>query len=64
MQLSLDDLDGVERQQFDRDRRAWQSRLEGIDADREREMTRLRARFDGVRELVFPFAVAVCVADR
>lgn len=64
VQLILDDLDGVERQQFDRDRRAWQSRLEGLDADRERELSRLRVRFDGVRELVFPFAVAVCVANR
>lgn len=63
VQLMLGDLEGAERQQFDRDRRAWQSRLEGLDTDRESELARLRARFQGVRELVFPFAVAVCVAD-
>ena len=63
VQLSFDELDQDERQQLDRDRRAWQARLEGLDNERDRELTTIARRYAGVRELVFPFAVALCVPD-
>lgn len=63
VQLTLDDLGDAERQQLERDRRAWQARLEGLEDERARELTTIRERYAGVRELVFPFAVAVCVPD-
>jgi superfamily II DNA or RNA helicase len=62
-QLSFDDLDATERRQWDRDRRAWQDRLDGLDDTRDRELRALDARFSGIRPLVFPFAV-VCVSPR
>ena len=68
VQLTLDDLDDSERQQLDRDRRAWQTRLDGLGDERARELAAIASRYAGVRELVFPFAVALCVpgdgADR
>lgn len=60
-QLSFDDLDRAERSQFDRDRRAWQERLDRVDADRELQLEALRMRYGTTHELVFPFAVALCV---
>jgi superfamily II DNA or RNA helicase len=63
-QLSFDDLDVTERQQLDRDRRAWQDRLDGIEADRHRELEAVGRRFAGARNLVFPFAVALCTSER
>jgi hypothetical protein len=63
VQLTLDDLDDSERQQLDRDRRAWQTRLDGLEDERTRELASIAARYAGVRELVFPFAVALCVPD-
>jgi superfamily II DNA or RNA helicase len=63
IQLSLDGLDPAERQQFDRDRRAWQDRLDHLEETRRAELATLEARYGEVRELVFPFAVAVCVPE-
>jgi len=63
IQLTLDDLNDSERQQLDRDRRAWQTRLDGLEEERKRELATIAARYAGVRELVFPFAVALCVPD-
>jgi len=63
VQLSFDELDQEETQQLERDRRAWQARLEGLDAERERELASVARRYEGARPLVFPFAVAVCVPD-
>lgn len=60
-QLAFDDLDTAERQQFDRDRRAWQERLDRLDDDRAAEIAAIEQRYHTVRELVFPFAVALCV---
>ncbi len=60
-QLSLDGLDPTERQQFDRDRRAWQDRLDSLDESRARELAQLERRYADVRELVFPFAVVMAV---
>ena len=59
-QLSFDDLDVTERQQVERDRRAWQERLDGIETERRRELDSVARRFAGARNLVFPFAVALC----
>ncbi|MFH8681263.1 DISARM system SNF2-like helicase DrmD [Streptomyces lydicus] len=62
-QLSLEDLEGEERKQLDRDRRAWEERLASLDEEREQELTATEARYANVRELVFPFAVALVVPD-
>jgi hypothetical protein len=61
VQLTLDEMDTEDRQLLDRDRRAWEARLEGLDDERDRELAAVGARYAGVRQLVFPFAVAVCV---
>lgn len=63
IQLSFDDLDRTERQQLDRDRRAWQDRLDSLEEDRQRELEQLARRYDDIRELVFPFAVVLAVPD-
>jgi superfamily II DNA or RNA helicase len=63
VQLTFDDLDTAEQQQLERDRGAWQARLEGLDDERARELATIEHRYAGVRELVFPFALAVCVPD-
>ena len=63
VQLTFDELEQEERQQLERDRRAWEARLEGLDDERDRELVEIGRRYAGVRELVFPFAVAVCVPD-
>jgi hypothetical protein len=62
-QLSFDDLDAAERQQLERDRRAWQERLDGLGTERQRELQVLAARFAGARNLVFPFAIALCTSE-
>ncbi len=59
IQMSFDDLTAPERQQLERDRRAWQARLDGLDEQRRRELDAVDRRFARVRSLVFPFAV-VC----
>ena len=63
VQLTFDDLEEPERHQLERDRQAWQSRLDGLDAERARELAAVEQRYSAVRELVFPFAVALCVPD-
>lgn len=63
MQLTLDELDADEARQLDRDRRAWQERLDRIDDDRATELDGLSRRYAGIHHLVFPFAVALCVPD-
>lgn len=60
-QLSFDDLLVHERQQLDRDRAAWQARLDDLPAERARELDAVDARYAEARELVFPFAVALVV---
>ncbi len=62
-QLSFADLDAPQRAQLERDQRAWQARLDGLAEERDRETAVVAARYVGVRELVFPFAVALCVPD-
>jgi superfamily II DNA or RNA helicase len=63
-QLSFEDLDVPELRQLERDRRAWQDRLDSLDADREAELDRVARRYSGARTLQFPFGVAVCVPAR
>jgi len=63
VQLSFADLDRAERQQFDRDRRAWQDRLDALEETRDREVRLLATRYGQVRELVFPFAVVLAVPE-
>jgi hypothetical protein len=63
-QLSFNDLDATERQQLERDRRAWVERLESLDGEKQRELMALTARFAGARKLVFPFAIALCASER
>jgi superfamily II DNA or RNA helicase len=63
-QLSFDDLETAERQQVERDRRAWAERLAGLDEERDRELSAVAARYADVRDLVFPFAVALIVPDQ
>jgi superfamily II DNA or RNA helicase len=62
-QLTLDDFDEPERHQFERDRQAWDSRLKGLDQEKARELEMVETRYAAVKELVFPFAVALCVPD-
>lgn len=63
VQLSFDYLDRTLRQQLDRDRRAWQDRLDTLEENRAQEIAQLARRYDDVRELVFPFAVVLAVPD-
>ena len=63
-QLTFDDLDVTERQQLERDRRAWQERLDGLEIERRRELDTVTRRFAGARNLVFPFAVALCTEEQ
>lgn len=63
VQPTLDDFDEPERRQFERDRQAWQSRLDGVGEEKARELTSIENRYASARELVFPFALAVCVPD-
>ena len=62
-QLSLDDLTQPERTQLERDRRAWQARLDGLASERVRELAGVESRFERIRPLVFPFALVCVVPD-
>ncbi|WP_331758098.1 DISARM system SNF2-like helicase DrmD (plasmid) [Nocardia sp. NBC_01377] len=63
VQLTLDGFDQAETQQFERDRRAWQDRLDTLDEACEREIASLERRYGDVRALVFPFAVVLAVPE-
>jgi superfamily II DNA or RNA helicase len=63
LQLALDELDQPELHQLERDRQAWQGRLDNLDEEKARELAAVEQRYAAVRELVFPFAVALCVPD-
>jgi superfamily II DNA or RNA helicase len=53
----LDDLQLPELDQLNRDRAAWQARLDGLDDDLEREIAAAHRRYLNPQQLVFPFAV-------
>ena len=59
VQLRLDELDQPERRQLEADRAAWRARLDGLDAERERERVAIEHRFGAARELTFPVAVVL-----
>ncbi len=63
VQLSFDDLNTAERDQVVRDRQAWRTRLDGLDDEMNRELASVSARYENLRELVFPFAVAIIAPD-
>lgn len=63
IQLAFDELEEPEVRQLERDRQAWQSRLDGLEEEKTRELAAITHRYAAVRELVFPFAVALCVPD-
>jgi superfamily II DNA or RNA helicase len=63
IQLTLDDLDEPEKHQLERDRAAWRARRDGLAEERQREFDAIERRYAAVKELVFPFAVALCVPD-
>ncbi|QKW39927.1 DEAD/DEAH box helicase [Actinomadura sp. NAK00032] len=60
-QLSIEDLLTEERTRVERDRAAWQARIDGLGTETERELQAVERRYQGVKDLVFPFAVALCV---
>lgn len=62
-QMTLDEAYAKEHPQVEWDREAWRVRLETLDEDRQRELRVIDQRYRGVRHLVFPFAVALCVPD-
>jgi superfamily II DNA or RNA helicase len=64
IQLTLDDFDAPEQHQLERDRQAWQTRLDGLAGEKDRELASIERRYASVRELVFPFAVALSVPDQ
>ncbi|WP_234538383.1 DISARM system SNF2-like helicase DrmD [Streptomyces shenzhenensis] len=59
--LSTHELTGHERRQFEDDRRRWRERLEGIPAERERELAAIAARYREPRSHLFPAAVVFVV---
>ncbi len=59
VQLSFADLEASERQQVERDRQAWQTKLDGLDEEMQREIASVATRYENVRQLVFPFAVVI-----
>ncbi|AEY93070.1 helicase-like protein [Streptomyces hygroscopicus subsp. jinggangensis 5008] len=59
--LSTHELTGHERRQFEDDRRRWQERLEGLPAERERELAAIAARYREPRSHLFPAAVVFVV---
>ncbi|NEB62942.1 DEAD/DEAH box helicase family protein [Streptomyces diastaticus] len=63
VQLSLDELQQVEQDQIERDVEAIRARLDSLPGERRRDVAEVERRYAGLRELVFPFAVAVCVPE-
>ena len=63
VQLTFDQLDELEKHAYDRDRQAWVARRDGLAEEKQRELDAIRRRYENVRELVFPFAVALCVPE-
>ncbi|MFG2470142.1 DISARM system SNF2-like helicase DrmD [Streptomyces canus] len=59
--LSTHELTGHERRQFEDDRRRWRERLEGLPAERERELAAIAARYREPRSHLFPAAVVFVI---
>ncbi len=63
VQLTFDQLDEQDKREFERDREAWRARRDGLEEEKQRELDAIKRRYENVRELVFPFAIALCVPD-
>ncbi|NEB12919.1 helicase [Streptomyces coelicoflavus] len=59
--LTTHELTGHERRQFEEDRQRWLHRLEGLPAERERELSAIAARYREPRSHLFPAAVVFVV---
>lgn len=63
LQLKLDDFTEEERRRVDLDFEALTARRDGLARERERDIAQVECRYANIRDLVFPFAVALCVPD-
>lgn len=61
LQLKLDDLTDEEQRRVDLDFEALTARRDGLGRERERDIAQVERRYANIRDLVFPFAVALCV---
>ncbi|MDR3084344.1 MAG: DISARM system SNF2-like helicase DrmD [Streptomyces sp.] len=59
--VSAHELTGHERRQYEADRRRWHDRLEGLPAERERELATIAARYRAPRAHLFPAAVVFVI---
>ncbi|WP_432106642.1 DISARM system SNF2-like helicase DrmD [Streptomyces sp. AA1529] len=59
--LSTHELTGHERRQYEDDRRRWHERLDGLPAERERELAAIAARYREPRPHLFPAAVVFVI---
>ncbi|MFH0241787.1 DISARM system SNF2-like helicase DrmD [Streptomyces sp. HK10] len=59
--LTSHELSGHERRQFEEDRRRWRERLEGLPAERTRELAAIAARYREPRSHLFPAAVVFVI---
>lgn len=59
--FSRHDITAAERRQYDDDRARWQQRLDGLPAERERELAAIAARYRDPRAHLFPVAVVFVI---
>ncbi|GAB3119820.1 DISARM system SNF2-like helicase DrmD [Streptomyces calidiresistens] len=59
--VSTHELTGHERRQFEDDRRRWRERLDGLPAERDRELAAIAARYREPRSHLFPAAVVFVI---
>ena len=64
LQLKLDELTDEEQRRVDLDFEALTARRDGLARERERDVAQVERRYANIRDLVFPFAVALCVPER
>lgn len=58
------ELTGPEQRQYAADRERWQHRLQGLSAERERELAAVAARYRDLRSHLFPVAVVFVIPRR
>jgi SNF2 family DNA or RNA helicase len=63
LQLKLDELTDEEQRRVDLDFEALTARRDGLARERERDVAQVERRYANIRDLVFPFAVALCVPE-
>lgn len=59
--VPVHELTGMERRQYEDDRARWQSRLDSIPAERERELAAIAERYRAPRDHLFPVAVVFVI---